>query len=178
MVHLFSSFLSATDALRTPHGLQDRLSLGLRLGRRLKVAAEVPYLGGPYAGPCVCHLRALHPSGLHSRLEGQREQIQVSMPRQRIRQRRCQLRGTSAASHGPGTCGIGSRWPDRRGYLPAVSMAQGAAQSFQRTGIVFAGVGLWGRARDAKTKGQFELLRKRGYAEWLKRTTPRLARQL
>jgi len=42
---------------------------------------DTKYLGGPHARPAVCHLRALHSSRLYARLEGQRKQIQVSVPR-------------------------------------------------------------------------------------------------
>jgi hypothetical protein len=47
----------------------------------------------------VIYARCTH-SGMHARLEAQREQIQVSLPRQRLRQRRDQLRRAGAASHG------------------------------------------------------------------------------
>ena len=48
----------------------------------------------------VIYARCTH-LGLHARLETQRKQIQVSMPRQRLRQRRHQLRRSGAEADGP-----------------------------------------------------------------------------
>ena len=123
-----------------PRSFQDRLRLGLRVGRGYKVAAEISHLGGPHAGSRVCHLRPLHALGLHARLESRRKQIQVPLPRQRIRQRRCQFRGTSSASDGPRARGTRARRSNHRGHFPALPVAQGTTKPFQRSGVIFAGV--------------------------------------
>ena len=102
VVHRFLPLLPAAHPVRAGHFIQDRLSRRLRFGRRHQVSAEVPHLGGPHSGPHFRDLRALHSPRLHSRLEAGREQVQMSLPRQRVRQRRRQLRRTGAASHGPG----------------------------------------------------------------------------
>jgi hypothetical protein len=54
-----------------------------------------------FAGSSVRDLRTLHASGMHAGLEAQRKQVQVSVPREWIRQRRHQLRRPGAAPDGP-----------------------------------------------------------------------------
>ena len=98
------------------------------LGVDTKFQQKYPHLGGPHARPHFRDLRALHSPGLHARLEAGGEQVQVSLPRQRIRQRRHQLRGTGAASHGPGEGGDRARRSDSGGCFQAVPVAQGTAQ--------------------------------------------------
>ena len=120
--------LPSAHSLRTQFCFQDRLSVGVRARGRHQVPAEIPHLGGPYAGPSVRDLRALHASGLHARLEAQRKQIQVSMPRQRLRQRRNQLRRTGAASDGPRAPRTRARRTDSGGYFEAVLVAEGTAE--------------------------------------------------
>ena len=102
MVPRFLPLLSSSHSFRTQLGFQDWLSLGVRARSRHKVPAEISHLGGSYAGPHIRDLRALHASGVHARLETQRKQIQMPMPRQWVRQRRNQLRGTGSPTHGPG----------------------------------------------------------------------------
>ena len=92
MVPRVLPFFSAAHSFRAQHRFQDWLSLGIRAGRRYQVSAEIPHLGRSHARPRVRDLRALHAPGLHSGLEAQREQIQVPVPRQRLRQRRDQFR--------------------------------------------------------------------------------------
>ncbi len=53
------------------------------------------------SGPPFRHLRSLHAPGLYARLESQRKQIQVSVSRQRLRQRRREFRRTRSAADGP-----------------------------------------------------------------------------
>ena len=77
VVHRLLPLLSAAHAVRAGHFVQDRLSRRFRLGRRHQVSAEIPHLGGPHARPHFRDLRALHSPGLHSRLEAEREQVQV-----------------------------------------------------------------------------------------------------
>ena len=102
MVPRFLPLLSSSHSFRTQLGFQDWVSLGVRARSRYQVPAEISHLGGSYAGPHIRDLRALHAPGVHARLETQRKQIQVSLPRQRVRQRRNQLRGTGSPTHGPG----------------------------------------------------------------------------
>ncbi len=87
-------------------------------------------------GPRIRNLRALHTSGLHSGLEAQREQIQMSLPRQRLRQRGNQLRRAGAAPNGPRTSGTRARRTDHRRYFAALPVAQGTAQQIQRSGSI------------------------------------------
>ena len=94
----FRFFLPRT--IFEPHPLSSRLPVGFRSRSRHEIPAEISNLGGPNAERLVRDLRSLHASGLHSRLEAQREQIQMSVPRQRLQQRRNQLRRTGAASDG------------------------------------------------------------------------------
>ncbi len=44
-----------------------------------------PCLGGSQTRSHLCHLRSLYPPGLHAGLEGQRKQVQMSLPRKRLR---------------------------------------------------------------------------------------------
>jgi hypothetical protein len=67
--------LSATHLIRACDQLQNRLSRGIRSGSGHQVATEISHLGGPHTRSLVRDLRALHASGLHARLETQREQI-------------------------------------------------------------------------------------------------------
>jgi hypothetical protein len=80
--------LLTAHSVRAQLRFQDRVSLRVRAWRGHQVPAEISHLGRPHAGSHVRDLRALHASGMHAGLEAQREQIQVSVPRQRIRQRR------------------------------------------------------------------------------------------
>ena len=68
------------------------------------------------------------------------KQIQVSLPRQWIRQRRRQLRRTGAASHGPGPRGIGARRPDPGGCFASSISGRRDSPAIQRSGSVFADV--------------------------------------
>src|SRR5437879_102235 len=81
VVHRLPSFFSSPYAFRASHRFQDWLRLRLRPRRGYQVAAEISHMGGPHSGSCLCNLRALHASRLHARLEGQRKQVQVPLPR-------------------------------------------------------------------------------------------------
>jgi hypothetical protein len=79
-------------------------------------------------------LRALHASRLHARLETQRKQIQVPMPRQRIRQRRDQLRRTGAAPHGSRPRRTRARRPDLVDTSKLYSWPKGQPSKFNDPG--------------------------------------------
>jgi hypothetical protein len=76
--------LSSPHSLRTQTRFQDRLSLGVRARSRYQVPAEISHLGRSHTRPRVRDLCALHAPGLHAGLEAEREQVQVSVPRQRL----------------------------------------------------------------------------------------------
>src|SRR5260370_7991227 len=80
MVHCLLALLPPAHALRTSHRLQNRLSLRLCSRRGHQVAAEISHLGRPHARPRLRHLRPLHASGLHARLESTPKQIQIPVP--------------------------------------------------------------------------------------------------
>ena len=82
MVPRFLPVLSSSHSFRTQLGFQDWLSLGVRAWSRYQVPAEISHLGGSHTGPHIRDLRALHAFGMHARLEAQRKQIQMSVPRQ------------------------------------------------------------------------------------------------
>ena len=58
--------------------------------------------------------------GLHAGMEARGKQIQVPLPRQRLRQRRRQLRRPRAASHGSRQRDARSHGKNFRGYQPAL----------------------------------------------------------
>src|ERR1700730_8973421 len=76
-----------------------------------------------------------------------REQIQVSVPRQRIRQRGSQLRRPRPASHGPGSCGGRAGRPDTGRCFQTLPVAQRTAQPVQRQWRVFDHVMKSGRGK-------------------------------
>src|ERR1700734_2986806 len=78
---------------------------------------------------------------MHARLETQRKQVQMSVPRQRLRQRGNQFRGTCSAAYGPRQSRTGARWTDHRRHLAALSVAERATDAFQRSGSIFASIG-------------------------------------
>ena len=59
--------------------------VGFRVRRGHQIPEGPPNLGGPQHRGNFRHHCHLHSSGLHARLETQRKQIQVPVPRQRLR---------------------------------------------------------------------------------------------
>src|SRR5205085_2718158 len=83
--------LFSESAIRAEDQIQDRVSFRLRLRRRHQVSEGLSHLDGAKHRGHFRHLGHLHPSGLHTRLEAQRKQIQMPVSRQRLRSRRRQL---------------------------------------------------------------------------------------
>ncbi len=82
------------------------------LGIDQRYLDDQPRLGGARTGPPLRDFRAVHASRLHAGMEAGREQIQVPVPRQRLRQRRRQFRR-------PGAAPDGSRLRPARSHEPA-----------------------------------------------------------
>ena len=89
-----SSLLFPSHVVRTQEQFYDRVSGGFRFRDRHAFPAKVSNLGSTKRRAPVCDLCPLHASGLHARLGGEREQIQMSLPWKRVRPMRAStLRG-------------------------------------------------------------------------------------